>query len=73
MFNSRAGCQTHGITMKRIFLWAIAALLAAPMVARAAELTPGEAALKQQLGPGTPDPVPLWTGKPPALRGERAA
>jgi hypothetical protein len=30
-----------------------------------ADLTPAELALKQQLGPQTPDPIPLWPGKPP--------
>jgi acetyl esterase/lipase len=31
----------------------------------AAELTPSELALKRLLGDGTPDPIPLWPGKPP--------
>jgi acetyl esterase/lipase len=31
----------------------------------AAELTPSEQALKKLLGDGTPDPIPLWPGKPP--------
>lgn len=31
----------------------------------AAELTPSELALKTILGSGTPDPIPLWVGKPP--------
>ena len=30
-----------------------------------AELTPSERELIQQLGPGTPEPIPLWSGKPP--------
>jgi acetyl esterase/lipase len=31
----------------------------------AAELTPSEVALKEQLGEGTPDPIRLWAGDPP--------
>jgi acetyl esterase/lipase len=31
----------------------------------AAELTPSELALKKLPGGGTPDPIPLWPGKPP--------
>jgi acetyl esterase/lipase len=30
-----------------------------------AGITPSEAELKRLLGPGTPDPIPLWAGKPP--------
>ncbi|MDQ3621842.1 MAG: alpha/beta hydrolase [Verrucomicrobiota bacterium] len=30
-----------------------------------AELTPSEIELKRQLGPDTPDPIPLWPDKPP--------
>lgn len=30
-----------------------------------AELTPSESELIKQLGPGTPEPIPLWSGKPP--------
>ncbi|MCX7008213.1 MAG: alpha/beta hydrolase [Kiritimatiellaeota bacterium] len=41
----------------------IAALLAAPF--GAAALTPSEIELKKMLGEGTPDPIPLWPGKPP--------
>ncbi|MBM3888693.1 MAG: alpha/beta hydrolase [Verrucomicrobia bacterium] len=33
--------------------------------ANTAELTPSELALKRTLGDGTPDPIPLWPGKPP--------
>lgn len=29
------------------------------------DLTPSEAALKKLLGPDTPDPIPLWGGRPP--------
>ena len=31
----------------------------------AAAITPSEEALRQELGEGTPVPVPLWTGQPP--------
>ncbi len=37
-----------------------------------AELTPSELKLKQGLGEGTPDPIPLWPGKPPRFN-EKAA
>ena len=30
-----------------------------------AELTTSERELIMQLGPGTPEPIPLWSGKPP--------
>jgi len=36
-------------------------LLALP----AAALTPSEEALRRELGEGTPEPIPLWTGQPP--------
>jgi hypothetical protein len=32
---------------------------------RAVELTEAEMLLKEQLGEGTPDPIPLWVDKPP--------
>jgi acetyl esterase/lipase len=52
--------------MKVIALFTLAGFLIAPLSgARAAELTPSELALRQQLGDGTPDPIPLWPGKPP--------
>jgi len=43
--------------------FALAALLVTTGWSR--ELTNAEHALKQQLGPETPDPIPLWPGKPP--------
>jgi acetyl esterase/lipase len=43
-----------------------AALLLAPLVAlHAAELTSSEQELKNLLGEGAPNPIPLWPGKPP--------
>ncbi len=44
----------------------LSALVAAALLAPAlAELTPTERELMQQLGPGTPEPIPLWPDKPP--------
>ncbi len=45
------------------YLSALLVILAYPV--RSAELTPTEAKLQKILGQGTPDPVPLWPGKPP--------
>lgn len=36
----------------------------------AADLSPAESELKEQLGPGTPDPVQLWDGDPPGFLAE---
>jgi acetyl esterase/lipase len=45
---------------------ALTGLLLAPLAAlHAAEPTPAETVLKKLLGDGTPDPIPLWPGKPP--------
>jgi endo-1,4-beta-xylanase len=45
---------------------ALTGLLLAPLAAlHAAEPTPAETVLKKLLGDGTPDPIPLWAGKPP--------
>jgi acetyl esterase/lipase len=51
--------------MTQLF-FALAVLLLVPLVAATAgELTPSELKLKTLLGDGTPDPIPLWAGKPP--------
>lgn len=56
------------------FLWAV--LLGAHFLLAhttcGSELTPAELKLKQILGEGTPDPIPLWPGKPPRFN-EKAA
>lgn len=48
---------------RRLSLLAALVLPWVPLVA--ADLTPAEVALKEQLGPGTPDPIRLWPGDPP--------
>ena len=49
--------------MKALLL--ILGLVAALVVSTNAELTSSEGELKRQLGPGTPDPIPLWPDRPP--------
>ncbi len=43
----------------------LAALWLVTSSVHAAELTPAEQSLKEILGPGTPDPLPLWKGEIP--------
>ena len=53
-----------------------ATLLLVPLAdAQAAdrEPTPAETELKRQLGPDTPDAIPLWPDKPPRFLGDAAA
>lgn len=49
----------HSEVMKLLFLLCLIAS------ASAADLTPAERELMRQLGPGTPEPILLWPGKPP--------
>ena len=51
--------------MKPIFALLCTGVLLIPPTGRAAEPLSAELALKQQLGLETPDPIPLWPGKPP--------
>ena len=54
------------LTMKRNLLLPLAAMLLTALgTLDAGELTTSELALKKLLGEGTPDPIPLWPGKPP--------
>ena len=51
---------------RHLFVAGFTLLLLAPAFGlHARELTPSELALKNILGEGTPDPIPLWPGKPP--------
>jgi acetyl esterase/lipase len=52
------------VSVVRILLTCIAALMTSGVLP-AANLSPSEAALLQQLGRGTPEPIPLWPDKPP--------
>jgi acetyl esterase/lipase len=49
--------------VKILLIWTVA--LMTPGVVSASNLSPSEAALRQQLGGGTPEPIPLWLDKPP--------
>lgn len=51
--------KSQVLTMHRF----LCLLLAAPLLALG--LTPSERELMKQLGPDTPEPLPLWSGKPP--------
>jgi acetyl esterase/lipase len=55
----------HRTTRHTLAAYIAAPLLFLPAPTHAAELTPSELALKQMLGEGTPDPIPLWAGTPP--------
>jgi acetyl esterase/lipase len=45
--------------------WLCVLILTIPCGARCGGLSPAEMALKEVLGRGTPDPIPLWPGRPP--------
>lgn len=49
----------------RRWLAVLLGVLIAATRASTAELTPAELAMKQALGPATPNPIPLWPGEPP--------
>lgn len=56
--------QPGATTIKHALL-ALFALLFAQATLHSDDLTPSEVTLKEVLGDGTPDPIPLWPGKPP--------
>ncbi|MBL8828551.1 MAG: alpha/beta hydrolase [Planctomycetaceae bacterium] len=51
----------------RTLVWLTMLLLSVSCV-DAAELTPSEKSLQEILGPGTPDPIPLWTTEIPEFK-----